>query len=68
MTALAAAQTDGDRTRILQDAQRMLADDAVNAFLFQLPKIGVWNARLRGQWVNSPVQANDMTSVYWAKD
>jgi peptide/nickel transport system substrate-binding protein len=55
------------RNRILADAQRMLADDAVNAFLYQLPKIGVWNARLKGQWANSPVQANDMTSAYWAK-
>jgi peptide/nickel transport system substrate-binding protein len=68
MTALAAAPTDADRKRILQDAQRMLADDAVNAFLFQLPKIGVWNARLNGQWVNSPVQANDMTAAYWTKN
>lgn len=68
MTALAQAPTEDDRTRILQDAQRMLADDAVNAFLFQLPKIGVWNARLHGQWTNSPIQANDMTAVYWAKD
>jgi peptide/nickel transport system substrate-binding protein len=46
----------------------MLADDAVNAFLFQLPKIGVWNTRLHGQWVNSHVQANDMTAAYWAKN
>jgi peptide/nickel transport system substrate-binding protein len=68
MTDLAAAPSEDDRTRILQDAQRMLADDAVNAFLFQLPKIGVWNARLHGQWVNSPVQANDMTAVYWTKN
>lgn len=68
MTALAAAPSDADRKRILQDAQRMLADDAVNAFLFQLPKIGVWNTRLHGQWVNSPVQANDMTAADWAKN
>ena len=68
MTALAAAPTDDDRTRILQDAQRMLADDAVNAFLFQLLKIGVWNKRLHGQWTNSPVQANDMTAAYWTKN
>ena len=66
MADLDRAKDEAGRTRILQDAQRMLADDAVNAFLFQLPKIGVWNANLHGQWKNSPVQANDMTAVYWA--
>jgi peptide/nickel transport system substrate-binding protein len=39
----------------------------VNAFLFQLPKTGVADARIRGLWANSPTQANDMTAVYWAE-
>lgn len=68
MSALDRAATEDERTKLLKDAQRMLADDAVNAFLYQLPKIGVWNAALRGQWRNSPVQANDMTAAYWARD
>jgi peptide/nickel transport system substrate-binding protein len=65
MAALQRATDDGARTRILQDAQRLLANDAVNGFLFQLPKIGVWNVALKGQWADSPVQANDLTSAYW---
>lgn len=68
MSALGRAATEDERTKLLQDAQRMLADDAVNAFLYQLPKIGVWNAGLRGQWRNSPVQANDMTAAHWVRD
>jgi peptide/nickel transport system substrate-binding protein len=61
-----AAATDGrERSRLLAKAQRMLADDAVNAFLFEIPKIGVWNARLKGLWSDAPIQANDLTSVYW---
>ncbi|MBP6015058.1 MAG: ABC transporter substrate-binding protein [Alphaproteobacteria bacterium] len=67
MKSLDLAATDNERIRILQDAQRMLADDAVNGFLFQLPKIGVWNKRLIGQWKNSPVQANDMTAAHWER-
>lgn len=67
MKALDLAATDEERTRILQDAQRMLADDAVNGFMFQLPKIAVWNKRLVGQWKNSPVQANDMTAAQWER-
>ena len=62
------AATDAERTRLLQEAQRMLAEDAVNGFLYQLPKIGVWNKRLLGQWKNSPVQANDMTAARWERN
>jgi len=43
----------------------MLAEDSVNAFLFQLAKHGVWDAKLTGLWENSPVQANDLTGVAW---
>src|SRR5262249_26028751 len=53
------------RDRLYGDAQRMLAEDCVNLFLFQLPKLGVWNARLTGLWENSPLQANDVTEVSW---
>ena len=34
-------------------------------FLFELAKTGVWNAKLKGMWANAPVQANDLTGVYW---
>ena len=46
-------------------AQRMIADDYVNVYLFQLAKTGVADARLRGLWLNGPTQANDLTGVYW---
>ena len=53
------------RYALLGDAQRIIADDAVNGFIFQLPKLGVWRKGLVGLWENSPVQANDMTRVRW---
>jgi peptide/nickel transport system substrate-binding protein len=53
------------RTTLLQDAQRQIANDAVNVFLFELAKAGVWNAKIQGLWVNQPIAANDMTGVYW---
>ncbi len=65
MAELDRAPDEAARRRVLQAAQRMLSEDAVNGFLFQLPKVGVWNARLKGQWTNAPVQANDLTGVYW---
>jgi peptide/nickel transport system substrate-binding protein len=54
-----------ERTRLIGDAQRLLANDAVNAWLFQLPQFAVGNARLKGLWSSSPVFANDMAAVYW---
>jgi peptide/nickel transport system substrate-binding protein len=60
-----AAPSDELRNKAFGDAQRMLAEDAVNAFLFMLPKVGAWNAKIQGLWENSPVQANDLTEVRW---
>lgn len=53
------------RAELLGDAQRQISEDAVNVFLFELAKNGVWNAKLNGLWANSPVQANDLTGVSW---
>ncbi|NND50531.1 MAG: ABC transporter substrate-binding protein, partial [Rhizobiales bacterium] len=55
-----------ERARLMGMAQKLLAMDAVNGFLFQLAKSGVWNAKLEGLWENSPVQANDLTEVRWS--
>ncbi len=55
------------RYELMRKAQRIITEDAVNGYLFQLAKAGVWNAKLRGLWENSPVQANDLTEVHWAE-
>ena len=49
----------------LGEAQKQLATDAVNAFLFQLQQITVANAKLKGLWKDSPIFANDMSVVHW---
>jgi peptide/nickel transport system substrate-binding protein len=53
------------RSAILKEAQEMIARDHVNAYLFQLAKTGVANAKIEGLWENSPTQANDLTAVRW---
>lgn len=53
------------RDDLLGQAQKILADDAVVGFLFELPKVGVWDAKLTGFWDNAPIQANDLTKVKW---
>ncbi|MFB2533339.1 ABC transporter substrate-binding protein [Paracoccus sp. p4-l81] len=54
-----------ERSALLKAAQQKIADDYVNAYLFQLPKTGVWNAKIEGLWENAPTQANDLTKVRW---
>jgi peptide/nickel transport system substrate-binding protein len=65
MAALDGTTDPAARTKLMQDAQRQIAADAVNVFLFELAKTGVANAKLKGLWANSPIQANDMTGVFW---
>lgn len=66
MDELAATTDTKARYQLFGAAQRLITDDAVNVYLFQLAKAGVWNAKLKGMWVNAPIQANDLTGVYWA--
>ncbi|MDR5654960.1 ABC transporter substrate-binding protein [Ruixingdingia sedimenti] len=53
------------RSDLLKQAQTMIAEDYVNAYLFQLPKTGVANARIKGLWENTPAPAIDLTGVWW---
>ena len=53
------------RDELLKDCQRIIARDAVNGYLYQLAKIGVWKKELVGMWENSPIPATDLTGVSW---
>ncbi|NGN39464.1 ABC transporter substrate-binding protein [Mesorhizobium sp. CGMCC 1.15528] len=57
---------EAKRKELYGQAQKILADDAVVGFLFELPKIGVWDAKVEGLWDNAPIQATDLTKVKWA--
>jgi ABC-type dipeptide/oligopeptide/nickel transport system permease component len=56
------------RHRLLQDLQRTLADDAANGFLFEFPRLGVEDARLRDAWVNTPNEAIDLATAHLSGD
>ena len=53
------------RNALYQKAQRILAEDAVSGFLFQLPNLTVVRSGLKGMWRNAPVQATDLAAVRW---
>ncbi|MDP2738175.1 MAG: ABC transporter substrate-binding protein [Pseudorhodobacter sp.] len=67
MTELSATVDPAARQTLLQQAQAMIAEDYVNAYLFQLAMPTVAKAGLVGLWQNAPTQATDLTAVYWAK-
>ena len=60
-----AATDAAKRDELLKEAQRIVARDAVNGFLFQLAKIGVWKKDLVGLWENSPTPQLDLTGIHW---
>ncbi len=67
MDKLTVTTDAAERSAILKEAQEMIAQDHVNAYLFQLAKTGVANARIEGLWENAPTQANDLTAVKWVE-
>ena len=54
-----------DRARLLGDAQRLLAEDCVHAFLYQPQWVTVAAKNLRGLWKDMPVFVNDLSALSW---
>jgi len=52
------------RRDILQQIQRKLAADAVNGFLFQYPRLAVWNTHLRGVEFDNVLSVVDLSRAY----
>lgn len=50
---------------LYQQIQRKIAEEAVHAFMFQLPRTGVYAAKLRGFWKSSPVSVTDLAGLRW---
>ncbi len=60
------AARPADRARLLGDAQRLLAEDSVHAFLYQPQWVTVAAKNLRGLWKDMPVFVNDLSALSWA--
>ncbi len=48
-------------------AQTILAQDVPALFLFVMPKLGVWDKKLKGLWENEPIPSNVLSEVQWAE-
>ena len=55
-----------ERNKLLGQAQQMLANDAVNGFLFQPQLPTVANKRLKGMWKDMPTFVNDLSALSWS--
>jgi peptide/nickel transport system substrate-binding protein len=53
------------RHKLLGEAQRLVADDAVAAYLYQPTWITVARAGLKGLWKDFPLFANDLAALRW---
>jgi peptide/nickel transport system substrate-binding protein len=51
---------------LLGDAQRLIAEDSVHGYLFQLAKTGVYAAKLRGYGANEPIVQTELWQWSWA--
>ena len=65
MTTLGETSDPAERSDLLAQAQKTIADDYVNGYLFQLAYPTVADARIEGLWQNAPTQATDLTGVRW---
>ena len=66
MNILTATTDPEARSALLETAQKTIADDYVNGYLFQLAFPTVADARISGLWQNAPTQATDLTGVSWS--
>jgi peptide/nickel transport system substrate-binding protein len=62
---LAATSDLREKSKLWQNIQRQVADDAVNAFVWNPAQVAVFKRGLRGLWNSSPIFANDLAAVGW---
>ncbi|MHC2465122.1 ABC-type transport system substrate-binding protein [Bradyrhizobium embrapense] len=60
-----ATPDEAGRAKLLGDAQRMLATDAVAGFLFQPQLITIASKKLKGVWKDVPQFENDFSTWAW---
>ena len=55
-----------DRAKLMGDAQRLLADDAAHAFLYQPQWVTIANKGVKGLWKDMPIFVNDLSAMSWS--
>jgi peptide/nickel transport system substrate-binding protein len=66
VATLAATSNGQEKGRLWREIQRQLAEDAVNAWIWNPAQVAVFRKGLKGLWNSSPIFANDMAAVSWS--
>ena len=67
LIAKAAVDADeGQRSAIYGEAEKILANDVPALYLFDLPRLNIWDAKLEGLWPNEPISQVYVRDAYWA--
>jgi peptide/nickel transport system substrate-binding protein len=61
------APSEAEKAKWFGRCQEIIAEDAVNGFLFSAPSLPVMKAGVMGWWENYPTIALDCTEVWWQK-
>jgi peptide/nickel transport system substrate-binding protein len=62
---LAATSNAKEKQRLWREIQQQLADDAVNAWIWNPAQVAVSRKGLKGLWSSSPIFANDLAALSW---
>ncbi len=55
-----------ERNKLLGEAQKVLANDAANAFLFQPQFPVIAKKNVKGLWKEMPIFVNDLSALSWS--
>ena len=64
-TKINATVKQDDRNKLMGDAQKMVAEEAVAAYLYAPTWITVAKAGVKGLWKDMPLSANDLAAMSW---
>ena len=62
---LRASADEGERLKLLEQAQRLLAENAAAIFLYQPHWLTAARKGLQGLWEQMPISVNDLATLRW---
>lgn len=65
MRKVQATADSGEQNKLYGEAQKILAEDVPALYLFVMPKLGVWDRKLKGLWESEPIPSNVLSGVFW---
>lgn len=62
-----ATSDEAEQGKLYGEAQKILAEDVPALYLFVMPKLGVWNKKIKGLWESEPIPSNVLSQVEWTE-